>query len=288
MTADATGIGKLTEAARQILERYLWELRLSLQGCRSVNAAEVEADVKQHIDHELSEQPAPVSPEQLDLVLKKLGSPQQWVPEEELSWWRRIVLKLRTGPHDVRLPAAVFAMMVLGLIFVPLTWPFLLGSFILARAVMAMFADEEKELGWQRWLIYPPLLVFYIPIAGFLLGWPACAGALAEELSRDQRTTNPFTGQMWALMPNVTFPLAAGATALAAWWTLVALVLLIWPSMFKGLLRPFVGRVSRVKSSLAILVCLILFATSGVILSRLVNTVYPEPQKPAPVRYYDF
>ena len=84
MTADAI-TGKLSETARQILERYLWELRISLQGCRSVDPAEVEADVKQHIDQELADQPAPVSGDQLDEVLRKLGSPWQWVPAEELS-----------------------------------------------------------------------------------------------------------------------------------------------------------------------------------------------------------
>lgn len=46
-------LNRLSEAARQFLERYLWELRLSLQGCASVNAADVEAEVRQHINQEL-------------------------------------------------------------------------------------------------------------------------------------------------------------------------------------------------------------------------------------------
>src|SRR5688500_11324084 len=177
MTADAI-TGKLSDTARQILERYLWELRISLQGCRSINPAEVEADVKQHIDQELADAPTPVTGDKLDEVLRKLGSPWQWVPVEELSWWRRIVLKLRTGPSDLRLGALVMALFVLGLIFPPATWPFLLASFLLARATVAMMAEREKELGWQRWLIYPPLVVVCLPLAVALLFWPALAGVL--------------------------------------------------------------------------------------------------------------
>jgi hypothetical protein len=60
MTADAKS-GKLSDAARQLLERFLCELRISLQRCRSVDRNEVEADVKQHIDQELADAPAPVS-----------------------------------------------------------------------------------------------------------------------------------------------------------------------------------------------------------------------------------
>jgi hypothetical protein len=276
MTAE-TFTGKLSESARQILERYLWELRLSLQGCRSVNAAEVEADVKQHIDHELTGTPEPVSPEQLDAVLKKLGSPRQWVPDEELSWWRRAMLKLRTGPHDVRLASATLVLLVLGLIFVPLTWPFLLASFLLARAMLSMVAEQEqRELGWQRWLIYPSLLIVYLPLAAILLAWPALLGALAEEMTHD-RSINPWNGQPWNYLPDVPFAFASGAAGLSAWWAILSVVVLIWPQLPRHLFRPFAGRVNRLLALALLLVSLLIFSVSAVAVTNIVNSTYAAP-----------
>src|SRR5688500_14262097 len=282
MTADAIS-GKLSDAARQLLERYLWELRISLQGCRSVDPKEVEADVKQHIDQELADAPAPVSGDKLDEVLRKLGSPWQWVPIEELSWWRRIVLRLRTGPNDLRLGALVLALLVMGLIFVPLTWPFLLASFLLARATIAMVAEREKELGWQRWLIYPPLLIVYLPLFIALIAWPALAGALAEELAHD-KSTNPFNNQPWRDLPEVSFVVAMTATALSAWWSLLLAVLLIWPTLPMHVFRPFVRRVRRAVAALFLLVFLAIFGFSAVALTEIVNN-HPPPAPAPPAGY---
>ena len=285
MTADAIS-GKLSDAARQLLERYLWELRISLQGCRSVDPKEVEADVKQHIDQELADAPAPVSGDQLDEVLRKLGSPWQWVPVEELSWWRRIVVKLRTGPNDLRLGALVMTLLVLGLIFVPLTWPFLLGSFLLARATIAMIAEREKELGWQRWLIYPPLVIVYLPLLVALIAWPGLAGALAAELA-DDRSTNPFSGQPWEYLPDVPFVLSMTATALSAWWSLLLSAVLVWPTLPMHVFRPFVGRVRRAVALLLLIVCLVIFGFSAVALSDIVTFRHrqaPPPPVPAQLR----
>jgi hypothetical protein len=278
MTADAI-TQKLSDAARQLLERYLWELRISLQGCRSVDPKEVEADVKQHIDQELADAPAPVSGDKLDEVLRKLGSPWQWVPVEELSWWRRIVLKLRTGPNDLRLGALVMALMVLGLIFVPLTWPFLLGSFLLARATVAMMAEREKELGWQRWLIYPPLVIVYLPIFLALIAWPAMAAALAAELG-GSRDISPFNGQPWRDLPEIPFILSATATAISGWWSLLLAAVLIWPALPMHVFRPFIGRVRRAVALLLLIVCLVIFGFSAVALSDIVN--YQARRTPPP------
>ena len=298
MTAE-TVTGKLSDSARQVLERYLWELRLSLQGCRSVSAAEVEADVKQHIDQELTDAAGPVSPEQLDAVLKKLGSPRQWVPDEELSWWRKAILKLRTGPHDLRLATATFGLFVLGLVFVPFTWPFLLASFLLARAMIAMLYDHEgqqtpaRELGWQRWLIYPPLLIVYLVLAGLLLIWPVAIGALAEEMTHD-RSISPFNGQPWNVLPDVSFPLAAGASAVSAWWAILATVVLIWPSLPKHLFRPFARRMSRWLSTALLLVLIVIFVVSTAFLGNIVNAGYPprgpgeRPSVNPPPRSFDY
>jgi hypothetical protein len=285
MTADSL-TPKLSDAARELFQKYLWELRLSLKGCSSVDPAEVEADVKQHIDQELAGEPAPVSGEKLGEILRKLGSPWQWVPIEELSWWRRIVLRLRTGPSDLRLSAAVFALLVLGLIFVPLTWPFLLASFLLARATLAMTAEAEKELGWQRWLVYPPLIVIYIPILLFVLGWPlAAAGTFVDDLTRS-RGTNPFSGQSWRAIPEEPFIVAACFTALTAWWAVVTAVVFVWPTLPMNVFRPMLGRVRRWRAALLFAALVIVTcAGTGALSSILHRTYMVDPDPPDHARF---
>src|SRR5215471_1627559 len=118
MTAEITGV-KLSDSAKQLLDRYLRELRISLQGSRSVDPGEVEAEVRQHIDQELVDAQQPVSGERLGEVLNKLGSPVQWVPLDELPWWRRVIIKLRMGPTSDRWAFALFTLFVLGLLLVP-------------------------------------------------------------------------------------------------------------------------------------------------------------------------
>jgi hypothetical protein len=281
MAVGATITGKLSESARQVLERYLWEVRLSLQGCRSVNVAEVEADVRQHIDQELSDAAQPVSPEQLSIVLHKLGSPRQWVPEEEMSWWRRALLKLRTGPHDIRLAAASLALLLLGLTFPSLTWPFILGSFILARAMIAMVADQDRELGWQRWWIFPPLVLLYVPLAAALLSWPVLTAPVAAELSND-RLISPFNGQPWRVLPSAPLILASTAAALSVWWMIASIVLLAWPRILKHVFRPFVGGIPRIRSALLLLTSGVFFAVSGTNLHQIIRANYPmTPSPPA-------
>ncbi len=89
--------------AKERLDRYLGQMRAALRGSRRVDAGEVEADVVIHIQGELAAETGPVSAQTLDSVLGRLGSPLQWVPEEERSTWRRILTRIQTGPEDWRL-----------------------------------------------------------------------------------------------------------------------------------------------------------------------------------------
>ena len=45
---------ELTDAARRCLDEYLAEVRSSLRHCPSVDVAEIERDVVEHIQHALS------------------------------------------------------------------------------------------------------------------------------------------------------------------------------------------------------------------------------------------
>ena len=140
----------LSEGAKRSLEDYLREARAYLRSSKSVDADEVEQNVTEHIETELEGVPEPVSCDDLDVVLKKLGSPQQWVPTEELAWWRLIILRLRNGPEDWRLAYLSFGLLVFGCIL-PWTFPLLAtASFIVSRAALSELGDP-KELMAQKW-----------------------------------------------------------------------------------------------------------------------------------------
>ncbi len=153
----------LSKSAKKSLEDYLRQARAYLRGSKSLDANEVEQNIAEHIENELEGAAEPVSCDALDAVLKKLGSPQQWIPEEELSWWRKIIFRLRTGPEDWRLAYISFGLLVLGCIL-PWTLPVLvIASFLVSRAALSE-AGDPKELKAQKWLLYPSLIIVYVCI----------------------------------------------------------------------------------------------------------------------------
>jgi hypothetical protein len=191
---------ELTPGAQSRLDDYLNELRRVLSGSPSVDSAEVERDIRDHIDAALAGQAAPIEAFVLDDVLQTLGSPSQWLPEAESAWFRRsparwpalfkqallrVGRRLAGGPESYRL--AYLSLLVLGLgwylmpsgrldevIFGPMIAT--LFSFILSRAALALFGAERLSAG-QKWLLYPALLAVYLPVAALMfLGPVAIAG----------------------------------------------------------------------------------------------------------------
>jgi len=102
-----------TWQARSRLDEYLREIRWSLRGCRSVDAGEVESNVREHVDSALGEAAGPVDVDELDGVLNELGSPLQWVAVEDLPWWRRMLVRWRSGRGGNRAAWLSFALFVL-------------------------------------------------------------------------------------------------------------------------------------------------------------------------------
>jgi hypothetical protein len=82
----------LTEDARGDLEYYMRQVRAALRGHRSVDPVEVERDVREHVDAELSELPEPIDARSLRFVLERLGAPDTWLPAEEAVGARRWLL----------------------------------------------------------------------------------------------------------------------------------------------------------------------------------------------------
>lgn len=217
-----------TEEAQRRLERYLSDVRWSLRGCRSVEPQEVEADVTEHISGELEGLTEPVSLNDLEAVLQKLGSPQQWVPAEELPWWRRLVRQLRTGPADYRLAFISFGLLVSAFLFGRLSAPVLIAaSFCVSRAGVAE-ASDRGGLGPQRWLFYPSLIVVYVLLLIGIFAAPVL-GLLAmapRDVGIDQ------------LLANSLYTVAAVVC-------LLGLVCTTWPALPRMVFRPFADWFTR-------------------------------------------
>ena len=94
---------KLSQNAQQSLDEYRSKVNILLKGVKSVDSDEIVQNINEHIENELTGYPEPVSSEDLNTILEKLGSPYQWVPEEDIAWWKKFALRLRTGPEDWRL-----------------------------------------------------------------------------------------------------------------------------------------------------------------------------------------
>lgn len=250
----------LTDEAQARLDFYLGQVRLSLRGHRSVEPAEVERDIAEHIEGELSGVGRPVPAAELDKVLRQLGSPEQWVPAEDLVWWRKSLLRLRVGPEDWRLAYLSLGLLVLGF-FVP---PFLAlaipAAFLLARAAVALAGERGEALGAQRWLLYPALLLVYAPAAVALLGWPVPAlfafsawwsGRPLPEAFPDLRAWIPEVG--WA------------ALATGVWLLLLSLVSARLPRLLDTLFAPFAASPSRWRTRSLLILGLVLLLGGAVL-----------------------
>jgi hypothetical protein len=240
----------LTDNAKRHLDSYLQQVRTCLKDCSTVDVNEVEQNIKEHIENEFQGVTKPVSFDDLEAILKKLGSPEQWVPEEEISLWRKFILRLRSGPEDWRLAYISFGLFLLSLLvgkempfFAVFLWPIiifrgtanvvlLLASFCVARAALTVTPAKDK-LDGQKWLLYPPLIIVYVPFVILILGWPLSPFNLAPKEIINQSV------------------LALGVTGL--WWTVLGIVFCIWPRLTRLIFRPFVNWWNR-KQAIALMI----------------------------------
>ncbi|TKJ35717.1 MAG: hypothetical protein CEE38_13990 [Planctomycetes bacterium B3_Pla] len=227
----------LSESARRSLDDYLRQARAYLRGSKSVDAGEVEQNITEHIENELQGATEPVSCDVLDAVLDRLGSPRQWVSEEELPWWHRIILRLRSGPEDWRLAYMSFGLFVAALVIAPATPPLvfvvlILAGFLASRAAISQTPDSN-QLKAQKWLLYPSLIGVYGFVLVGLFTLPLMLLIpLAEEYERHfSRLQNDL--DYWFTAFSVAF------AAMGAWWGILALATLILGKRVVVLFRPF-------------------------------------------------
>lgn len=232
----------LSDSAKKCLDGYLQQIRTYLRGCKTVDADEVERNVIEHIESEFEGATTAVSFEELDVVLQRLGSPRQWVPEEEISWWRKAILRLRTGPEDWRLAYISFGLLIAGFVILPSFIVLIPASFIVARAALSEAGDISK-LKAQKWLIYPSLIIVYSFVLFWLLAWPAFAlTTAAYEWEHNVRSSYPqFADDLHYWIMATSFIIAG----LGLWWIILGGLLLKWWSFLQVLFKPFASRFSR-------------------------------------------
>jgi len=256
---------KLTGNAQKSLDHYLHQARAYLKGAKSVDAAEVEQNITEHIENELINAAEPVSADELETVLQKLGSPQQWVPEEELPWWRKMMIRVQTGPEDWRLAYISFGLFVLGVLLLPTGVVLIAAGFIAARAALSLIEDPT-QLKAQKWFLYPSLMTVYLALLGLLLGLPLLGlVALAFEWEDILRET-------YRIADDAHYWLAACsvfAASLGLWWLIQAVVLWRRPNIPKVLFRPFADGFNRKWAIVLICVGFAVLIASLVVLNWL-------------------
>jgi len=169
--------------ALRVREEYLQEVSRCVSAAGTADPDEVVAELREHIDSELSQVGEPVLPADLQDVLARLGEARQWIDEERLAWWRKALLRVRRGEEDWRLAYASVGMLTAGLIFGWLLGWFvfvvLLGvSFLCARATVSVHQYSLPE--GQKWLVYPTLALVYLAlVAAVLASLPIACGSAA-------------------------------------------------------------------------------------------------------------
>jgi HAAS domain-containing protein len=225
---------RLTKEANERLDQYLKEIRSALRGCDSVNADEVERDIREHIETELPGDRGEVTLPELNQILERLGKPGQWVTPREVPWWRRFVNRLRTGPEDWRLAYLAFVLLTFGVIFALPLWPLILVSYFVARAALAASQSRGEKLEAQRWFIYPSLLIVdFLLVALVMLALPALALTLGVHETRVLRSENINIEQQIQLICVLTL------MAFSIYWVVLGIILALCPSGVRAILQPF-------------------------------------------------
>ena len=114
-------------------------------------------------------------------------------------------------------------------------------AFVMARINVALLDERGEAIGLRKWLLFPPLLVVYVPVFLALVGGPALplANFLNDDPSARNRLSAFVDASPWIAVPG------AVALALGCWWTLLGLVGAQLTSSVRALFRPFANRYDR-------------------------------------------
>lgn len=259
---------KLSLNAQKSFNNYINQVKACLKGVKSVDSDEIQQQITEHIENELTGSTEPVSSETLDEVLKKLGSPQQWVPEEELSWWKKFALRVRTGPEDWRLAYISFGLLLLGFLFPPAFILLVPASYIVSRAAMSL-SNYNIQVKAQKWLLYPSVIIVTLFLAGVLLLLPlSILIPIAESLESSMMQTHNITidDHYWYLSSSFI------AMLICLWWILEGIVCLINPALPKKIFYPLAEWFKRKHALILMIFAIFAFTISVVLWIYCINT----------------
>ncbi len=266
-----TALPGLTHDAQGDLERYLGRVKSALRPHPSVDADDVEREIRGHIEAELEGAAAPVTAERLRSVLDRLGSPGDWVPTDELPAWRKVLLHLSAGREDWRLAYLALGLFVGCPLLGPVAPLAFFASILVARAGLALLDEQGEPAGARRWFLYPPLVFIYVDLAvvavilppGILLALAADPNLPAE--------LHPMRDFFFGGLPD---PLWLSATLLIAaaagtWWLGLGLALAGFRRAVRWVFWPFADWFERRHGLRIALVGLAIAAVSGLGLSMV-------------------
>lgn len=226
--------------AQHLFDRYLQTVRWSVRGI--AGSDEIEHNVREHVTAALEDQQEPVSSRTLRDVLSRLGDPWEWIPTEELPLWKRLLMRFSIGPEDWRLAYLCFALTLLGFVLMPvgIGMVFLIGAFLLARATLDLASDRDNTLGPRRWLIYPPLVFFYVIfLAGFLMG-PA-GGVIGWGVGE-----HGFELLFEVPANHVGFYVSAVSITIGTWLFVLSVIVALAVRPLRWMFKPFANGLQRV------------------------------------------
>ena len=225
-----------SQTGQSMIDDYLNAVRDRLKGSESVDAQEVVDDLRGHIERELSGLGQPVSETDINKVLERLGPPEKVVDEENMSWWRKMILRLRRGPEDWRLAYLSLGTLVLGTLLAAGLG--IVGSFVLSRAALSIAKEPDPPA--KKWLIYPSLIIVYSLLVCIGLLWPAALGGVVGELNHGQESVlykQPFFDNDG--VGTILAGMASGGVGLSIWWSLLWIVGRRHPALVRVIFRPF-------------------------------------------------
>ena len=272
MTGAAAMTG-MTDSAEARLNDYLAQVRLALDGHPDVSPDEVAADILEHVDREFAGRIRPVTLDELETVLARLGPPSQWAHAGAESHthaagveafdWKEAARSLRRkslgvldtlwkGPDDWRLPYLAFFLTLLA----PFTFGMsLIAAYFLGRATLELAEEKGQLLGARRWLVYPAIVAVSLSLLLALLFGPSLiVGNFAEIEIREAVRLERATGEhfehekllgMIRQMPGASvahrelvFVVFAMVGFLAAWWMILGLTMRAFPKFVAAVFHP--------------------------------------------------
>lgn len=233
---------KLTKGAQLRFDDYMDEFRACLENNDCVDAYEIEEDIIEYIENELADKTGDVSVNELEAVLSKLGTPEQWLSDNGLVYSENF-------ETSEKAPKTAYISFIL---FMILFWPdtniivkifLLILSFAFARHDIQNVRKKQTTL--QKWLTYPALIMFYLIVFCVIFLWPLIPSVISSV------GLAPHKQMLELLNAYINSPMSYVIKSfiyirlLSIWWCLCLILILIRPNLIKNMFFPFANNLKR-------------------------------------------